>query len=157
MYTHILVAIDGSDTAQQALFEALKLAEGGGHIRVVTVVENPLAGYGTPARTYGYRVVHELLLERGRQLLAKVIRDTQHLEHLSIETHLIDMGSVDSDDIAPAILADSEDYHADVIVMGTHGRSGVKRFLIGSVAERVIRQSMIPVLVVHGVAADPPD
>ena len=149
MYQHILVVIDGGPAADQALSEALKLAGDGCHLRVITVVENPFAGYGIPARTYGYTAVHEGLLQQGRQILDQVLRDTQHLDHLTIETHLIDLGPDANADIAPAILADSEDYNADVIVMGTHGRSGVKRFFLGSVAEQVIRQSHIPVLVVR--------
>ncbi|MGA9725226.1 MAG: universal stress protein, partial [Candidatus Binatus sp.] len=55
---------------------------------------------------------------------------------------------------APEILNLAAERKVDLIVMGTHGRTGVKRFLLGSVAERVVRESPIPVLTVHPKAAE---
>ena len=155
MYTHILVAMDGSATAQCALFEALKLVQEGSHVRVVTVIENPLAGYAVPAMTYGYNLVYDAMVQDGLDLLKKVKRDTAHLTHINIDTHLIKTPLDLRHQVASAILRDSEDYHADVIVMGTHGRSGFRRFFMGSVAEQVIHESCIPVLIVRGELEEP--
>ncbi len=52
-------------------------------------------------------------------------------------------------DCADVILDEVREHKADVVVMGTHGRTGVKRLLLGSVAERVIRRADVPVLVVR--------
>lgn len=52
-------------------------------------------------------------------------------------------------DCADVILAEAVEHKADVIVMGTHGRTGVKRLLLGSVAERVLRRADVPVVVVR--------
>jgi universal stress protein A len=57
--------------------------------------------------------------------------------------------SVASGNAAPEILKLAADRKVDLIVMGTHGRTGVKHFLLGSVAERVVRESPVPVLTVH--------
>jgi universal stress protein A len=56
---------------------------------------------------------------------------------------------VASGNAAPEILNLSAKRHIDLIVMGTHGRTGVKHFLLGSVAERVVRESPVPVLTIH--------
>jgi len=52
-----------------------------------------------------------------------------------------------------AILAAAEDLSADLVIMGTHGRRGIARALIGSVAEAIVRASTIPVLTVHAASA----
>ncbi|MDA8255577.1 MAG: universal stress protein, partial [Betaproteobacteria bacterium] len=51
--------------------------------------------------------------------------------------------------VADAIVADAREWGADLIVIGSHGRSGVRHLLLGSVAEGVARASTIPVLIVH--------
>jgi nucleotide-binding universal stress UspA family protein len=60
---------------------------------------------------------------------------------------------VASGNAAPEILNLAAERTIDLIVMGTHGRTGVKRFLLGSVAERVVRESPVPVLTIHPRAA----
>jgi len=55
-------------------------------------------------------------------------------------------------EVVPAVLAEAAKRHADVIVMGTHGRTGLAHLFMGSVAERVLRQSPVPVLTVRVAA-----
>ena len=62
--------------------------------------------------------------------------------------------SVASGSAAPEILNLTAARDIDLIVMGTHGRAGVKHFLLGSVAERVVRESPVPVLTIHPKAAE---
>ena len=150
MYQNILVAIDGSPISNLALHEALRLAKDGSKVRAVTMIENPLAGYGTPMITYNYETVHDALVEEGKNILRKAENDAKHLGDLNIETLLIDIGPQADFEVAPAILTAADDFHADLIVIGTHGRHGLKRFFLGSVAEAVIRQSRIPVLSIRG-------
>jgi nucleotide-binding universal stress UspA family protein len=52
-------------------------------------------------------------------------------------------------EVVPTVLAEAEAHGAGMIVMGTHGRTGLRRVLLGSVAESVIRQATVPVVVVH--------
>ena len=61
---------------------------------------------------------------------------------------------VASGNAAPEILNLAAERDIDLIVMGTHGRTGVKHFLLGSVAERVVRESPVPVLTIHPKAAE---
>ncbi len=84
--------------------------------------------------------VDQAFREEGEAALAEIERLA---EDVPVETH-IEEGSPATD-----IVAFGEESDADVIVMGTHGRSGVDRLLLGSVAERVVRSSPIPVLTVH--------
>ncbi len=61
---------------------------------------------------------------------------------------------VASGNAAPEILNLAGEQKVDLIVMGTHGRTGVKHFFLGSVAERVVRESRVPVLTIHPKHAD---
>lgn len=148
MYNNILVAIDGSPTSDLALHEGINLASVGSKIIIVTVVESPLIGYYIdPVAVYDYTVIHDTLLQQSEDILVKARQDIQHRSDIHVETHIIDMHS--NNDVALAIYNAAKAYHADLIVIGTHGRQGVKRFFLGSVAEQVIRQSQLPVLVIR--------
>ncbi len=61
---------------------------------------------------------------------------------------------VASGNAAPEILNLAAEQHIDLIVMGTHGRKGVSHFFLGSVAQRVVRESPVPVLTIHPKAAE---
>jgi len=150
MYQNILVAIDGSPTSDLALHEALRIAQDGTRVRAVTVIVDPLAGYGTPAFTLDHDAVHEACIKHGEEVLRKAENDAKHLGQVKLETQLINLAPSAMPDVAASILQASKDYHADLIVIGRIGKSGVKRFLLGAVADHVVRQSLIPVLIVHG-------
>jgi nucleotide-binding universal stress UspA family protein len=152
MYKRILFATDGSRTSDHALQEVLKLSAYGSEVRVLTVVENPLETF--PA-TYVYlkdseqymgRLVEEgqAILDRAKALLVEheVHADTQ-LVQLAPGNH----------DIPAAILAQAETWAADIIVLGKHGRKGIRRLVMGSVAEQLVRECHYPVLLVHGPEA----
>ncbi len=151
MYQNILVAVDGSPTSDLALHEALRIAKDGSHVRAITIIVDPLAGYGTPEFSYDHDAVHAACIQQGKEVLLKAENDAKHLGNIKPETQLIDLAPSAMPDVAPAILQASKDYHADLIVIGRHGKSGVKRFLLGSVADHVIRQSLTPVLIVRGL------
>jgi len=149
MYKNILVAIDGSATSDFALREALKFAQTGTEIIAVTVLDNPLQSYSTP-NVFNFEEVHAAFYQQAEEILKFAERDAERLAHVKIKTCLVDMGSHSGhDDIAPAILRTANDYHADLLVMGTHGRRGIKRLFLGSVAEQLVREAHIPVLLVH--------
>lgn len=153
MYQNILVAIDGSSTSDLALHEALRIAKDGSRVKAITVVENPLVGYGTPLNTYNYETIHEACLHEGSEVLKKAENDAKHLGNIQLETQLIDLDRQSEQDIATAILHAAKDYHADLILIGRHGRkNGVMRFFMGSIAERVIRQSLTPVMIISGLS-----
>lgn len=148
MYHKILVALDGSPTSELALQEAVKIAEVGTKIFAISVVENPLTGYSS-VEAYDYAVMHDAFLQESKHILEKARRDIQHHSHVQIETHIIDFTIDSIYDLAQAIEDAAKKYKAELIVIGTHGRRGFKRFFLGSVAEQVIRTSELPVLVVR--------
>lgn len=154
MYHKILVALDGSPTSDLALQEAVKIAEVGTKIVAITVVENPLNGY-TPVAAYDYAAMHDAFLQQSKNILDKARRDIQHHSHVQLETHVIDLNLDSIHDFAQAIEDAAQKYQAELIVIGTHGRQGFKRFFLGSVAEQVIRTSQLPVLVVRNQLINP--
>ena len=84
----------------------------------------------------------ERLREQGESAVGMVER--------MAESHDVDVvTAVESGDPAKTILAYAEEIDADVVVVGTHGRSGVKRYVLGSVAERLVRHATCPVLTVR--------
>lgn len=143
MYDRILVPTDGSATAQRAVDHALSVAERfDAEVRAIFIVdeglfETPLAGRGLDQE--------ELLSdveERGRAFVEQVAE--------AAASRGIDAKGILRRDkeIARGILGNARDADVDLIVMGTHGRSGLQRFLLGSVAERVLRGADMPVVLV---------
>lgn len=152
MYNNILVAIDGSHTSDLALREAIKLAKSSGKLTAVTVLDNPLQSYGSPYyNVINFDEAHAKFHKYAENVLENAECVAERLGNLKLKTCLIDMGSNSGhNDIAPAIEKAAHDYHADLIVIGTHGRRGIKRFFLASVAEQVVRESCIPVLLIRG-------
>lgn len=146
MYQNILIALDGSPTSNLALQEALKIADVGTKIIAISVVENPLQGYIV---MYDYEKVHDELLEHSKNILEQAVEVVKKHGHIQLETHIIDINPNSSYDVSLAIEHAATQYHADLIVIGTHGRRGVHRFFFGSIAEQLIRQSHLPVLLVR--------
>lgn len=149
MYQHIMVAVDGSPTSNLALLEAAKLAPANATLRVVTVVENPMWAVALePGADYDVDLLHRSLMKSAKDILdrAKTL-----LKHKGIEAriHLLDLAELPQKNIAAALLAEAAGWPADVIVIGTHGRRGINRLLMGSVAETLIRSSNTPVLLVR--------
>lgn len=149
-YKRILVPIDGSATAKAGLKEALKLAKTPGtRLRLLHVVdESPLLSL--PEAGYTIDTVIDDLKRSGKELLANVAK-TVAAQGAKCETALIESMGVR---VADQITADAQSWRADLIVIGTHGRRGMQRLLMGSDAELVVRNTTIPVLLVHGPQAD---
>ena len=159
MYQHILVAVDGSPTSNLALLEAARLAPAGAQVRVLHVVESPAwtmpMEYGVVVDT---ELLHASLIKAGKDILE---RARTLLKHGGIDArpHLVDLAESGIRGIPRAILQEAETWPADVIVVGTHGRRGFNRLLMGSVAETLLRSSTCPVLLVRaaGSAEATPD
>jgi universal stress protein A len=140
----ILAPIDFSDTAAQALGVAKSLARDH-HAKLVLMTAPPWQP--TPPVTEAY--VPELddprQLEESRRLLEQA---ANAITDLPVDTRLV-MGGP-----GPAIIAAAKDCQADLIVMGTHGRTGLFRVLLGSVAEYVLRHAPCPVLTIKPQTAE---
>ncbi|MEO7854552.1 MAG: universal stress protein [Rubrivivax sp.] len=151
MYQRILVPVDGSPTSNGGLAEAIKLAQlTGARVRVLHVVdEMPLlmSGEGYTAMPSD---VFTMLKEAGQSVLEQA-RLTVHAAGIPVEATLFDSLSGRScDRVAEQVQA----WGADVIVLGTHGRRGVGRMLLGSDAEQIVRTATVPVLLVRGAPSE---
>lgn len=147
MYQRILVPIDGSDNAGRALREAINLADGKAQLRLLHVVEEV---YPLDADGYAfidYAALRQAALDSGKRLLDRAKQAAQLGGAAEVEAVLLDAGG---ERVASVIEVAARTWPADLIVIGTHGRSGFSRLLFGSVAEGVVRSAPAPVLLVRG-------
>jgi len=152
MYAKVLVPIDGGATGDAALREAVALARvAGSRLRLLHVLDRYAHASGfEPAAVYCDQVLPRERGAAGERLeRACAIAAAAGVQ---ADAELIDSPVVE---IAQSICSAAQVWGADLIVLGTHGRRGVDRLLLGSRAEAVVRRSTVPVLLVHGDAADP--
>ncbi|OIQ86273.1 TRAP-T-associated universal stress protein TeaD [mine drainage metagenome] len=140
-YTKILVAVDASNTARVAAEHGIALARAHkAALRFLTVID------------YGGFVgaVPSLLtvMHNDARLMLDGWMKQGTLWGLDTCTAVVETDPRNPR-VADAIVADAREWGADLIVIGSHGRSGVRHLLLGSVAEGVARASTIPVLIVH--------
>jgi len=151
MYKRILVAVDGSANAANALQHAAELASGlAASLRLIHVVDMGLMPYG-PELGLDIDALLESRYAAAEKLLADA-RDSVQQTGLEVETRLVDT-ALPTVHVATTIAEDAVSAKADLVVLGTHGRRGVERWLLGSVAEGVARRSTVPVLLVPTPAA----
>lgn len=140
-FDNLLVAVDGSPPSDKGLAEAIRIARAeGAHLRVLHVVDELL-----PAVTSGADGVIDFVRQAGREIIrdalakaraAGVAADGDVIECLGQRT-------------AAILVEEAERTGAGLIVLGTHGRRGVRRIVMGSDAEDVVRTATVPVLVVR--------
>jgi nucleotide-binding universal stress UspA family protein len=141
MYDRILVPTDGSSGVERAVAHAIDLAAAhDAEVHALYVVNT--ASYSSMPMETSWEQVQEMLGEEGETALERV-RELGDEAGVSVETVLAD-GSPSKE-----IVHHAENEDCDLIVMGTHGRGGIDRLLLGSVAERVVRSSRVPVLTVR--------
>lgn len=148
MYQQLLVPVDGSESAMLGLAEAIKMAKSdGSKLHLLHVVDEVVPfGMEIPGRFIEQFI--EAMRVQGREVLAKAER--------VVREHALESDSVLVETVggraADVIVAQAKQIKADLIVMGTHGRRGLRRLALGSDAELVVRSSPIPVLLVRGTA-----
>lgn len=145
MYQRILVPIDGSPTSLKALQEAIELAASNVRLRLVFVLEDI---YLLDAQGYGYidtATLRDAMRETGERALAQA-REIARQSQAAVEDALLES---DGERVATVINEEADRWSADLIVIGTHGRAGITRLLLGSVAEGVVRAASVPVLMVR--------
>ena len=148
VYRKILVPIDGSPTSTRGLTEAIRLAQDqGAALRLVHVLDELIVTPGAETVVYLDNTV-DLLRQAGAQILAKaksLVREAG-LEAESVIREIMGGRAAES------IVAEADSWGADLIVLGTHGRRGVGRLVMGSDAEEVVRTAQVPVLLVRSDA-----
>jgi nucleotide-binding universal stress UspA family protein len=145
MFQRILVPVDGSPTSTKALVAALQLArEVGGRVRL-------LHAFDELAYLTGYEYSAELI-QQTRGYAEKVLQDAREVATAAgvpVDTRLSEaLGQP----LGETVAAEARRFEADLIVVGTHGRRGIGRVLLGSGAEQVLRLAPVPVL---SIRSDP--
>lgn len=149
MYKHILIAIDDSQTSAKALDEAIALARlHGAVLEIAHAVDESLlqsfSNHGVQLIDTGK--IQRALLDGGRSTLKEAIEKARAAGLEPRERFLASEDSHAADQIAEAVT----DSGADLLVVGSHGRRGFQRLLLGSVAENLVRKVDISVLIVRG-------
>ena len=144
-FKKIFIATDGSDQNRRAIEYGIELAKiAGGKIFVGYVVDT--AAFASIPMDAGWEMMYELMETEANEAVQKV-EVLAKQAGIDVETVLLE-GHPSNE-----IIEFSQKNGIDVIVMGTLGKSGLDRFLLGSVAEKVTRNSTVPVLVVKGVSS----
>jgi nucleotide-binding universal stress UspA family protein len=146
MFQRILVPVDGSPTSNAGLDQAIAIAKlTGAQVRLVYVVdEMPFVlsaeGYGAMSAD-----VLGLLKDAGAQILGEARRRVEK-SGIGVDAKLFEnFGRV-----CDRVVEEAKAWGADLVVLGTHGRRGVSRMLLGSDAEQIVRTAPVPVLLVRG-------
>ena len=148
MFKKILVPVDGSDTSEAGLKTAMGMArDSGGMLFILHVIdEHVLLQTADYMGGSYYEETIDSLKEAGRRVLAKACAK---VEKAGVPYKAISVETVEGG-VASLILAQARKSKADVIVMGTHGRRGLSRMVMGSDAEGVVREANVPVRLVRG-------
>ena len=142
MYKKILVPLDGSPLAEAVLPHAQALAKSeGAEIVLLSVPVTPNLDYLSRTPGLATQIIEDAERETEAYLKTEVEKLTEEGTKV---TSVMREGP-----IPEMILMVADEVHADVIAMSTHGRSGIQRWLMGSVADRVVNHAHIPVMLIH--------
>jgi len=147
VYKRILVPVDGSAISSRAVKEAIKLIglQRRGAIRLVHVVDETPIPWDEGA-IYRHDELSRKMQDAGAHLLEREVKAIRRAG-LKPQTSLV-IRRVFPERVGNLISDDAKRWRADLIIMGTHGRSGVNRLVMGSVAETVVRLAVSPVLLI---------
>ncbi len=150
MYKEILVPLDGSELAESAIPHARELAKAfGARITLLSVIE-PVAMYSQPG-VVGPVISVAVNIQEEMETLGQYLDGiAEQLRAENIEVQRV----AKEGDPASQICDYAHESKADVIVMSTHGRSGIRRWVYGSVADRVLRGARVPVLLVRAAVQE---
>jgi nucleotide-binding universal stress UspA family protein len=145
MYQRILVPVDGSETSKRGLEEAVKVSKAlGGQLRLVHIVDdsalalNPETGIAAAPLVEDFAEGGKEILENARALAHEQGVEAEVVLHENFTGRIADL-----------IVDEARKWRADLIVMGTHARTGIKHAVMGSDAEAVLHGADVPVLLVR--------
>ena len=147
MYTKILVATDGSTLSKKAVNHAIGLAAlSGAELVAVKVIPRYPQSYfegSIPLSTEDVARVEKQWLDAG-QTVVDAVKKAATAKGVTVKAV-----TVKSDLVSDALIAAAKKHKADLIVMASHGRKGIKRLLLGSETQQVLTHSTVPVLVLR--------
>ena len=145
MYKRILVPVDGTATSKRGLDEAIKLTTAlEAKLKIVHIIDdsalalNPETGMAAAPLVADFAEGGKQILDAARAQASSAGVDAEFALHENFTGRVADL-----------IADEAKKWQADLIVMGTHGRSGMKHALLGSSAEAVVHASNVPVLLVR--------
>ena len=145
-YRRILVPIDGSPTSLRGLDEAIGLCQAtGGSIRVVHVLDDVSFVAGLESGSMAARDLIPRMRKRSEDIL-EAGRKRVAATGVPVDAVLIECFAQRTSEV---VCEQAIAWNADLIVVGTHGRRGVRRMMLGSDAEQIVREAPVPVLVVR--------
>ncbi len=149
MFANIVVPIDGSSPSDAAVALAVKVASAPDASITIAHVIDPakLAAVAAPSS-----IDPNIAIDAARQAGTEVLARAQ--EAAKAGNHKVTTTLIEGDPVS-AVLELATNIGADLIIVGSHGRGGLSRALLGSVAEGILRKSSIPVLVTHAPRAEP--
>lgn len=140
-YRNIVIATDGSDNSFKAISYGIEIAKlSGATVHALYVVD--ITSFSSIPMDAGWEAMYDSLREEGEKAISEV---KERGEASGVEVREVLLEGHPSNEI----INFAENNNADLIVVGTLGKSGLDRFLMGSVAEKVVRNSKVPVLVVR--------
>ena len=144
MFKHILVPVDGSSTSQLAVEKAVGLAKAfGSRVTAIFVIDPyPFTGVGTDF-AYGQA---EYLSAATAEANAAIAAAKATIEKAGVT---VDTSVIEAHAAWRGVVQAAESAQADLIVMGSHGRSGLEKLVLGSVTQAVLSHTRLPVLVVR--------
>lgn len=144
MFKHLLLPADGSDNTHRAIEKALALAQAFNSRVTAIYVVDPFAFTGVGADfSYGQAEYLSAAADEAKAALQQA-RDAFTAAGISVDTALVEAHSIHK-----GILAKAREVGADLIVMGSHGKSGLEKWVLGSVTAQVLSHAHLPVLVVR--------
>ena len=149
MFKRILVPVDGSRTAERGLDTAIRMARTrGATLCLLHIVDESVIMQNIEAGAAAMEGLLESLRDAGRKIVARADARVRRAG-LGSKTLLLENITRSVSDV---IIEQARKLRADVIVMGTHGRRGIARVVMGSAAEGVVRTAPVPVLLVRGTS-----
>ena len=140
-FKKIMIATDGSVCSRMAANNGIELARlSRGKVYAVYVVS--MEYFSSMAVDFDWERIHEALEKEGIEAV-NYVKETGELEGVIVEPVLLEGNPVDE------LIRYAEENEMDIIIMGTLGRTGIKRLLLGSVAGNVVRHSKVPIMVVR--------
>ncbi len=154
MYQHLVVAVDGSHTSENALNHAIGLARAQGAQLTLVNVANPAEYMALAPEFLQHESYEAAALAEGNTVLdAAQARAEAELGAGRVQRQLL-MANKGAREMAQMLVACAEQQGADLLVLGTHGRSGLMHLLMGSFAETVMRETRLPLLVIRSEAVE---
>jgi nucleotide-binding universal stress UspA family protein len=140
-YRNIVIATDGSENSDRAVSYGIEIAKmSGATLHALYVVDT--SSFSSIPMDAGWEAMYEILKNEGKKAVSYV-KEAGEAAGVEVK-EILEEGHPSNE-----IIDFAENNSVDLIVMGTHGKSGIDRFLLGSVAEKVVRNSKIPVMVVR--------